>query len=84
MKREFKHPCIDHVFEIEDSIYDEDGFPIPNAIKVDGILLKREDLEYAFTNMYGRFSGISQHDKDLWATERIYEMKLKNRDVENT
>ena len=83
MKREFRHPGIDHVFEIEDFVYDEDGFPIPQAIKVDGILLKRKDLEYAFANMYGRFSGISQHDMDLWAVERIYEMKL-NRDAENT
>ena len=83
MKREFRHPGIEHVFEIEDVVYGEDGFPIPNAIKVDGILLKREDLEYAFANMYGRFSGISQHDMELWAVERIYEMKL-NRDAENT
>ena len=84
MKREFRHPGIDHVFEIEDVVYGEDGFPIPNAIKVDGILLKREDLEYAFANMYGRFSGIPQHDKELWAAERIYEMKLKDRDAQDT
>ncbi len=84
MKREFRHPGIDHVFEIEDAVYGEDGFPIMQAIKVDGILLKRKDLEYAFANMYGRFSGISQHDMDLWAVERIYEMKLKNRDAQDT
>lgn len=84
MKREFRHPGIDHVFEIEDVVYDEDGLPISQAIKVDGKLLKREDLEYAFANMYGRFSGISQRDKDLWAAERIYEMRYKNRDAQDT
>jgi hypothetical protein len=84
MKREFRHPDIDHVFEIEDAVYGEDGFPIPQAIKVDGILIKREDLEYAFANMYGRFCGISQRDKDLWAAERIYVMRYKNRDAQDT
>lgn len=45
MKREFKHPKIDHTFIIVDPVYNLDGFPtffnliflFPNTIKIDGI-----------------------------------------------
>lgn len=80
MKREFKHPKIDHMFIIEDPVYNLDGFPIPNTIKIDGIILSRKDLEYAFNNMYGSHNGISDYNKSLWACERIYEMNNKDYD----
>ena len=74
MKREFKHPKIDHTFIIEDPVYNLDGFPIPNTIKIDGIIVSKKDLEYAFNNMYGSHNGISDEHKALWCCERIYEM----------
>jgi hypothetical protein len=77
MKREFKHPQINHTFIIEDPVFNNDGFPIPNTIKIDGIIVSRQDLEYAFNNMYGLYNGISDYNKSLWACERIYEMKAE-------
>jgi hypothetical protein len=74
MKREFKHPQIDHTFIIEDPVFNDDGFPISNTIKIDGIILTKKDLEYAFNNMYGSYNGISDYNKSLWVCERIYEM----------
>jgi hypothetical protein len=78
MKREFKHPQINHTFIIEDPVFNNDGFPIPNTIKIDDIIVSRQDLEYAFNNMYGLYNGISDYNKSLWACERIYEMNNKD------
>ncbi len=66
-KREYKHPLIDHIFQIKDISSSE--------IEIDGIKVYKKDLDVALTMVNHRGSNININDLSLPILQHVLAAK---------